>query len=63
MLEFLERQGEGASSDIAAKLGLSMARTRVLLKRYVNEGIIGMKGEKKGIIKYGRMVSRWQVTT
>ena len=48
VLEFLERQGEGASSDIAAKLGLSMARTRVLLKRYVNEGIIGMKGEKKG---------------
>ena len=48
MLEFLERQGEGASSDFAAKLGLSMARTRVLLKRYVNEGIIGMKGEKKG---------------
>ena len=48
VLEFLERQGEGASSDIVAKLGLSMARTRVLLKRYVNEGIIGMKGEKKG---------------
>ena len=48
VLKFLERQGEGASSDIAAKLGLSMARTRVLLKRYVNEGIIGMKGEKKG---------------
>lgn len=48
VLEFLERQGEGASSDIADKLGLSMARTRVLLKRYVNEGIIGMKGEKKG---------------
>ena len=32
VLEFLERQGEGASSDIVAKLGLSMARTRVLLK-------------------------------
>ena len=48
MLKFLERQGEGASSDIVAKLGLSMARTTLLLKRYVNEGIIGKKGEKKG---------------
>ena len=54
ILLFLSQNSQGTSTDFSELLGLSQARTRVILQEMVSDNLI----EKRGTNRYTRYVSK-----